>query len=152
MITRDPQYTRLTRGSRSFLRQTSLWLGPEHLLAVHIEFFTERYQRFAYRDVQAIVIRRTWHYLAQNIVLTALIVPLVLTGIFAELPAMRIAVGIAGACLALILIINLLRGPTCRCFLHTAVNTEKLQGLQRVRKARRVIATLKTRIDQIQST
>lgn len=151
MISRDPQYVRLTRGARSLLRQTSLWLGADHLLAVHIEGYTERYQRFAYRDIQALILRRTPWYVAVAAVEASLLVPALLTSLFAT-GAVRPVAGVVASFLAVILIIHLVLGPTCRCYLQTAVKTEKLTGLNRVRKARRVLAALQTRVTQAQAT
>lgn len=151
MITRDPQYVRLTRGARSLVRQTSLWLGPDHLLAVHISGFAESYQRFAYRDIQALILRRTPWYLVIAIVQASLLVPALLLAVFSS-PEFRIAAAVPATLLGILLPIHLLRGPTCACYLHTAVKTEKLTGLNRVRKARRVIAAVQARVAPAQAT
>ena len=151
MISRDPQYVRLTRGARSFIRQTSLWLGNDHLLAVHIEGYVERYQRFAYRDIQALLLRRTPWFIVSALIAGILLIPALLLVILSA-PDFRIAAAIPAGLLGVLLTINLIRGPTCTCYLQTAVKTEKLTGLNRVRKARRIIAALKVRVDQAQAT
>ncbi len=48
-------------------------------------------------------------------------------------------------------LVNLLRGPTCVCQIRTAVQTERLPTLKRLRTARKVIARLKPMIEQTQS-
>src|SRR5262249_54585927 len=45
----------------------SLWLGPDHLLAVDSKNYQEEYKRFYYRDIQAFIARRTKRVLAMNI-------------------------------------------------------------------------------------
>jgi hypothetical protein len=41
------------------------------------------------------------------------------------------------------LVANLLLGPTCVCHLKTAVQTEELPSLRRLRRARKVLARLR---------
>jgi hypothetical protein len=48
------------------------------------------------------------------------------------------------------LVVNWLRGPTCKCFFQTAVQAEKLPSLNRLRKAHRVIARIRPLIENAQ--
>jgi hypothetical protein len=57
--------------------------------------------------------------------------------------------GITGVFL-LGLIIHLLLGPTCVCHVQTAVQTEKLPSLKRLRKARKILNQLKPLIAAVQ--
>ncbi|HEO70150.1 MAG TPA: hypothetical protein ENN80_02730, partial [Candidatus Hydrogenedentes bacterium] len=47
-------------------------------------------------------------------------------------------------------VLNLYRGPTCKCHLHTAVQDEDLVALRRWRRAQRVAASLKPLIEAAQ--
>jgi len=151
MLRRDNNYVRLIRFNRSFLRQSSLWLGADHLLAVYVEAFTERYQRYSYRDIQAVVVCHTKTYLVLNIIWITLLGLLGLLALVSDSSA-RIAIAISAGAFGILLLHNLIGGPTCVCYLRTAVHTERLYGLNRLRKTRRAIAALKARIDQSQAT
>ncbi len=149
LLRRDPNYKRLPGGGVGLLRTTSYWLGPAHLMAVYVEGYTERYRRFDYRDIEAIVIRKTrtatvWNYgLGIAIVLfTAWAFSFDLIG------RGMLLIGVAALIPALVL--NALRGPTCVCYLRTAVQNEKLPGLTRLRKARRALAQLRPLIEAAQ--
>ena len=52
-------YRRLPGRGRTPLGSHSLWIGEDHLLLVELRGFTETYRRFYFRDVQAIILRRT---------------------------------------------------------------------------------------------
>ena len=49
-------YTKLTRRHRTVLGYTQLWLAADHLLLLTSSRFAEQYQRFAFTDIQAIVV------------------------------------------------------------------------------------------------
>ena len=54
------EYRRLPGGGFSFAgMRYRLWLGGDHLLCVSGPGYTEEYRRFYYRDIQAIITRRT---------------------------------------------------------------------------------------------
>jgi hypothetical protein len=162
MLKRDPNYQRLKAGSRSMLGQSSYWLGPNHLLVVEVTNYVERYRRFYFRDVQAILVqhsqRRFWWNLALGICLAvALLIFLVVA-----FPALQRGFNnadyfITGAWLAMallfttFLLVNTLRGPTCAVYLRTAVQTQKLTGLSRQHKAAGFVAALQPRIEAAQA-
>lgn len=131
-------------------RRVELWLGPDHLLVVEHDGAKEYYRRFHYRDIQAIVVRRTaeWVWLA-----VALGVALVSFGglavSLAPDPSMYFFLG--GAVLfAILLVAQLTAGPTCVCQLRTAVQTVDLVSLTRLRHARKMLDQLKPRIEAAQ--
>jgi len=143
----DSKYLRLTPTRQSgVIGNASLWLGPDHLLCVESMIFTEEYKRFYYRDIQAFIIRRTKF---RGILGLIILVPLTLFTWGA------IGMGYAGDtggsvfCLimsgifGLILLLNFAFGPTVRCYLKSAVQTEELPSLNRLGRARRAIARLR---------
>ncbi|PYS52737.1 MAG: hypothetical protein DMG13_15465 [Acidobacteria bacterium] len=147
----DQEYRRLTR---SRVRHTgfftvastrsSLWLGKDHLLNIDSNRYTEEYKRFYFRDIQAITILKTRRREIWNFVLLLLLliwmgalVDEVLTG--ASVPDATVSWGTTLVILAVPLLANNILGPACAVYLRTAVQTEVLPSLNRVRRARKVL-------------
>jgi hypothetical protein len=152
----EREYIKLTpprqRGGLAIVSsyRSNLWLGKDHLLCVETEGYTESYKRFYFRDIQSITLRKTVRGWVLAIV-TGLI-----TGFFAfiALAVDTIEVKwvfgtIAGFC-ALPFLLNFLYGPTCACQLRTAVQTEDIPSLGRIRRARKVITRLRPLIAEAQ--
>lgn len=139
-------------------RRVQLWEGRDHLLLVEWAGYREYYKRFNYHDIQAFVIRVTRGRLVWNLVLA---VPLIVCGFVLSA---GITEGIQGGfaqgnfglvitfgALSLMVItgmlVNIGLGPTCTCELQTAVQRYSLPSLNRLKRARQVIARLKPRIE-----
>ena len=124
----------------------TLWLGPDHLLAVDNHGYSEDYKRFYLKDIQAITLVRNaagiirawllagWAFAAVLLVLLALA--------FRWPVGLTVAGSIVAAFFLLCLLVNRLRGPTCTGYLQTAVQTERLYSLNHVRQAEKVLARL----------
>ena len=121
---------------------TRLYRGADHLLQVSSVTFSENYKRFYFRDIQAFVVLRTNDWIV--VIGLLLMLALVLTGL-------AVGVGdsvgsvVLGSFAALLLILALvvgLRGPSCRCHVRTAVQTEKIPSLNRLRRAEKILAEL----------
>src|SRR5215472_6229365 len=156
--TPEQPYTRLTRTrARAFgvvyAARSSLWLGADHLLLVASNGYSETYQRFYFRDIQALWIRRTdnWKYwgLAWG----------VLAGLFALFGLVTADVGIGYRLgffggpvfvFGTLLLLNLAAGPSCICHLRTAVQMVELSALNRVPRARRALDRLRPLIADAQ--
>ncbi len=144
-MTRTPGgYTRLP-GHRllSFGVVHRLFAGPDHVLLLASTSFSETYKRFYYRDIQAVVMRKTRRGAVWNAVLG---IP---AGLFLFLAATREPVAAWWLCalpFLLLLLVNWLRGPTCAAHLRTAVQLAELPTLGRLRGARKAVALLKPRI------
>jgi hypothetical protein len=129
----EPEYTKIRgsgykKGSFVSLRgiRASLWLGADHILCMYNKGYEEDYRRFYYRDIQAIT-----------------------THLDSRRKAWNIALGICALCFAfwglkvfsisaiflLCMLVNWLRGPTCTCYLQTAVSRERLVSLNRLKNA-----------------
>ncbi len=129
-----------------------LFAGPDHLLLLASTSFSETYKRFYYRDIQAIVTRKTRRGAAWN---AALAIP---AGISLLLAATRDPGGQGWAAFwwscavpfLLLLLMNWLRGPTCAVHLRTAVHLVELPTLGRLRSARKAVDLLKPRIAEAQ--
>ena len=122
--------------------RSRLWLGKAHLLCVDSMGFSEDYKRFYFRDIQAVVIRRTSRGKIWNGVFGGLAALIGLIAIVVNQPvASSIIGGFAGLFLVLLLI-NIAMGPTSVCHLRSPVQTEELPSLSRLRRARKVLARL----------
>jgi hypothetical protein len=153
----EVRYQRLTRthprarfGIISASR-SSLWLGKDHLLCIDTNAFTEKYKRFYLRDIQAIILQTTSFRLVLNLVFGGVAM---LFGLIAFVGSSEpIVLGIFGSLAGLFLLAmaaNHAAGPTCVCFLRTAVQTEELPSLNRLRRARKVLNRLRPLIAQAQ--
>ncbi len=160
----EKEYQRLTRArSRTAFGAVSvsrscLWLGRDHLLCIDSSGYTESYKRFYFRDIQAVTIVATKRRAVLNGVL---LVPIViclagLANALFSLPrkdgAVIVAWIIFGAVFAVPLLINNMLGPTCTCYLRTAVQTEGLPSLSRVRRARKVLDRIRPLITAAQGS
>jgi hypothetical protein len=151
----EKEYQRLTPArSRSefavaFMSRSSLWLGKDHLLCVDSSGYTETYKRFYFRDIQAVIImaskrRVIWNWVLgapTAIFLMVLLSALPYTGSTGSSSNLGEIVFFAFLVFvfAVALLINIILGPSCICHLRTAVQTEELPSLNRVRRARKVL-------------
>ena len=134
------------------VKQSRLWLGPDHLLLVDSTLVAQDLKRFYFRDLQAITVRKTHTGRTTNLVLVVLIA---LCGLWASLisdQAGRFALCFVAAVPGVFLIINSVLGPTCDCQLQTAVQSERLPSLGRLRTARKVLALLRPHLELAQGT
>ncbi len=154
------KYKRLTRArARSlfaiaFMSRSSLWLGDDHLLCVESAGYSETYKRFYFRDIQAVTIQQTMRYQWLNGIAAFIFLSFFALSL-ATLPKTspslwssgEIAGGIVlavvlGLCV-LLLLANLFCGATCKTGVRTAVQTEELPSLCRVRRARKVLQNIR---------
>lgn len=151
------EYKRLPgRGYAYFgFGRSSLWLGPDHLLLIIRRGYTEEYKRFYYRDIRAIVIRRTQKYLAWNVILgslTALCLLVLTLGMVSwewSEPGL-IAWSIFTGIFLFFLTLHLAKGPTCATHLYTAVHAEPLASMNRLSKSLRVMRQIGPNIETVQ--
>lgn len=150
------EYYRLTWSRRRpgiaviTISRYSLWLGSDHLLCIETNGYTETYKRFYFRDIQAIITRRTSDRMVAGIVCSVLGALFILIGILTDDTAGLITFCLIafGTCL-IPLLINLLLGPTCTCQIRTAVQTESLP-IRRVGKLRKILKRIQPMIAEAQ--
>lgn len=145
------RYQRLPGAGSSVFQRIHLWLGPDHLLYVASMPVGERYKRFYFADIQSFTLRRTAKWLWMAFVWVLLVALLVLPVMMAEEEAVRWTFGVLAACFLVLLIVHLAFGPSCIVSIRTAVQTERLPSLSRVRTARRVLARLRPLIEAAQA-
>lgn len=152
----EPEYRRLTRARNRSLfalvssSRTSLWLGKDHLLQIDTSGYTENYKRFHFRDIQALVLCKTDAWLYRAVVLAALASFFGLLPRLGGGPVAAWIFGIIAGVFAIFLFFDLLAGPTAKCYLRTAVQTERLVALSRLRRARYVFEILRPLITAVQ--
>jgi len=144
----EQKYQRLTRErnatgfSVAVARRSSLWLGDDHLLLVESAFFVETYKRFFFRDIQTITMRKTdarkiWNWILGMFLFVSGLLILAIPG---DANTAKIVLGIIVLTIfGIPLLLNNLFGPTCACQIRTAVQTENLPSLRRVRQTRKVL-------------
>lgn len=152
----EPEYIKLTpprqRGGFAVVSscRSNLWLAKDHVLCVETEGYTESYKRFYFRDIQAVTLRKTVRMLVLAIVTGSF------TGLFSFIALTVDAIeatwifGILAGICAIPFILNFLYGPTCACQLRTAVQTEDMPSMGRVRRARKVMNRLRPLIAEAQ--
>jgi hypothetical protein len=146
---KEKEYRRLPGRGRNLSGTTTLWLGPDHLLRVDSHRYAEDYKRFYYNDIQSIVLLPSTRRHSILIASAAVCVPLALLALFLE-GAWTVFLGCLAGVAGLMLAVNWLRGETCECRLQTAVQTEVLQSLNRLRTALKALRLLQPRVEAIQ--
>lgn len=166
MSTRPVEYRRLPGASYGGAGRARLWLGGDHLLEVGSWIAAERYRRFPLADIRALVIEPTriafiWTVVSGSLLLLAL---LAIGGAAwgttrvtdkEAVVALWAFVGMAGfvaVFLVVILIVNLVRGPSCRCTLQTGAGPRVLAAPTRRRTADRVCQQLAAEIETAQAS
>ncbi|MGD9158290.1 MAG: hypothetical protein PVG39_07790 [Desulfobacteraceae bacterium] len=146
-MTDKSSYRRL-RGS-AFLNSNRLYTGSDHLLSSTSHWFTEEYLRFYYSDIQAILTRKT---IRGKVLNSCFLVMLVIF----LLPSFLLSGGWAAFFLILaflsiiLLVVNLIKGPTSICHIQTPVQTARLEAIRRLNGAEKAIAQIKTYIERSQ--
>jgi len=148
-------YKRLPGRKRHFLFghvSHALWMGDDHLLWLQGSFFSESYKRFHYRDIQALVIQPDRRWKMQGL-FTGLftLAALGLTFHWGKTELEKVVIlWLFAWPFPLSFLVNLVKGPTCRAHLRTAIHAQKLPSLQRLRTASKAVEILKARIRQEQ--
>jgi len=121
--------------------RASLWLGRDHILCIYNKGYEEDYKRFYFRDIQAITTHQDNRRLVWNIIFGVFALAFAFWG----LPLLMVS-----AFFLSLILINWLRGPTCTCYLHTAVSRENLPSLNRLKNVNHAITRLSHVIEQEQ--
>ena len=127
-------------------KRVQLWLGDDHLLILDWDGSREFYKRIRYQDIQTIVVHRTTEGKIVNALLGGIILFLVICGLAVGDTVGTIILLVIAAIFGLILLGNFISGPTCKCQLRTAVQTEELHSLTRLPNVRKALDRLRPRI------
>lgn len=158
-------YAKLPGPGLSWSGWTRLWLAGDHLLEMNWTIFTERYHRFFLHEIRGVIAQRTNTGAGWSIALASLtLLGLAIAGGFywggtrVADDEMRVGLwifaGIFSAITLLpiiLLIFNILLGPTCRFYIQTGAGTRLLAAPTRLRRAERLLASLVPHIESVQS-
>lgn len=150
----DPAYRKLPGRGLGWSGLARLWLADDHLLEVSSLLFHERYRRFFLPDIAALIVRRTKVRLYWNLVHGffgiggALVIGgLIYGATFIPQEEARVVLYVFAGMIApfavvalILLLVNSLLGPTCRCHIQTAAGWHPLAAPSRLRNARRLLA------------
>jgi len=152
MATHAFQYRKLPGRGLGFGEASRLFLAEDHLLFVSATGFRESYRRFYLRDIQSITARKTVDGKLWNggigFVLAFMVIGLASATDGAEVLVWSIAVGFVLA----LLVANILRGATCVCEIHTAVQSRRLTSVNRLRTVRKLLQRLRPLIEAAQGS
>ncbi len=152
MAPKTKEYHKLPGSKKGFLiGKYTLWQGADHLLQVYSRVGVEEYKRFYFNDIQAVITRKTAGGKIQNIVMGCLVLILMLPAIALD-GGWSLFYGIIPAAMLLLLLVGLFKGPTCETKLMTAVQTEKLHSLHRLKNTFKVMDRLGIQIQRTQGT
>ncbi|MDK9716335.1 MAG: hypothetical protein OEL57_00325 [Trichlorobacter sp.] len=139
------KYRRIARGTIAMIMRCSLWLGDDHLLSVKSTGYTEEYVRIYLKDLKGIVSQRTKTWMMLNVLL-GIVVGLCGTGILSTNDIFSpgsIALGFFCLPFFVGLVLNMVKGPTCKTNLLTPLGLVDIPALQRSRKVSRLIKELR---------
>lgn len=144
----ERRYRRLPGRPFTVFTKPSLWLGEDHLLYVQSNRFFEDYRRYYLRDIQAFILMRTgpvslWTY-AMGAVAVAFLAPGLLFNFH------KTFLWISGGVFLLIALYTMALGPTCSCYIQTAVSRQQLRSVQWLRTAEKMLTILQPHIEQAQ--
>ena len=145
-MAKEKAYQKLPGTARGLFASSTLWLGRDHLLLVKSIYFTEEYKRLYFGDIQALITQKNHHgkWVSMVAALFALVSSLFLVDGWSHIPGTLVFV------FSLLLLVNWLKGPTCSAYVRTAIQTEKLGSLNRLKTAQRVMDRLRPLIEGVQ--
>jgi hypothetical protein len=142
----NKKYKRLTGSRFTYkLGQCSFWIGKDHLLHIRISGYTETYKRFYFEDIEGFIIRKSWRRLIINIVFLSFMSAFLIMAIAAFSDGFEggwIGFGFLALFNAVVVVVNIVKGPGCHCHIRTRVQLEELPSITRIRQANRLIALL----------
>lgn len=160
-----PAYTRLTTGRFGLAGTGTLWLGPDHLLLVSNAFGVERYRRWFFKDIQALIARRNARRLVWNLVvggsgllIAAGAAACVIGAVGADdsadkavLTTVGIVLGLLAAFCFGLTLANTLLGPGCTTHVQTPLGVERLSLPGRLHTFTRIAASVVPLIEAAQT-
>jgi hypothetical protein len=150
MAKKNKEYLKIRGTKKGFLiGKYTLWQGGDHLLQIYSRVGVEDYKRFYFNDIQAIITRKTIAGKIQNIVLGLLLLLFTIPAVLNDGGWSVFWAALAGV-LLIVMLVNLFRGPTSETKLLTAVQTEKLHSLHRLKNAINVMDRLRSIIQNVQ--
>jgi len=147
-------YRKLPGHRRGFVRGSSVWLGPDHLLLVRSLRFREEYKRYYFRDIQALVVaKKPRFHLSTRAAAIGAVIGLILSPFVFSQAIPNGGYIAAGVCAALIIAWSYVSAAhSCTCRIYTAVSRDELPSVYRTWVARRFLAAVTPAIAATQGT
>jgi hypothetical protein len=146
-----PAYTRLPGVGGFIFFYTRLYQGPDHLMMVNTNGFSEDYKRFFFQDIQAVVLHKSITGKILNIILIIISCLSLMGALQMGFNSDGIVLSAISGCLIIITLFHLISGPTCVTQLQTATGTTWLRSVNRLRKAERLLQTIRPLVEQAQA-
>ncbi len=148
-------YKKISSGAGMFLAIHKLYRTNEYLLLIQTSGYSEKYRRLYFKDIQSIQIMRTNLRLVIGLILGLLVTlfgllnALLLPNIDNDevLGLVLVMLGLPFLACLTYFVVNILKGPACRCVARTAVQELALPTLMRVRQAERVLGEIEPLIN-----
>lgn len=144
----ERRYRRLPGRAFSLVSRDSLWLADDHLLSVQSNRFSETYHRYYFPDIQAFTIERGAPISPLTYAAGAVAAAFLAPGLLFEFQ--RTFLWISGGLFLAITLALIGLGPTCSCYIQTAVSRDRLGSLRWIRTAERALGVLHPCVDQVQ--
>src|SRR4051812_8257357 len=155
ILRRDPKFRALKVGGYGLMGSASYWLTADHLLIVSTGSYTESYRRFYFTDMQAVICQQNRKTKAWSIGVGAFAgVNVILSLAFyfqTREGLVFLGFGLPFLLSAILLLVNVLRGPSCAAHITSAVQTVPLPYVQRWRKAQKLVNELSARVSAVQT-
>jgi hypothetical protein len=145
-------YTKLTPRNRSLAGYTQLWLAHDHILLLTSTRIAEEYKRFAFSDIQSIVVTRQPSRILLQIVMIAAALAWTALWFTVDSSFAKWTFVVTGAFALLLLIVDIARGARCLCYLHTRVSGERLAPVSRMSHAHKFLALVRPMAEAVQGT
>lgn len=157
MAEHSTTYEKFPGKHRKFVGTDRLWFGQDHLLLVSSTGISEDYKRFYFKDIQAFNIIKTRNHMI------LMIIGFLLLGITAGLSVWLYKLDnhnaemlIPGSIIGFIFICYLawlfIKGPSCKSFVYSSVQKERLTPLKTIKKARKFLGIILPKIEASQGT
>lgn len=142
-------YSALPGKGVSLASYTRLYLGPDHLIQVTTWWTQETYRRFYFKDIQALLIQKTfwgkvWNGFWGLWTLFFAWRAFSWGGLESNLMAWAAVFGLV------CVVVNTALGPTVRTQIQTAVQTERLGSINRLHRVRSMLARIVPLIETAQ--
>lgn len=152
MTLKTKEYQKLPGTRKGFLfGKYTLWQGADHILHVYSRLGVEDYKRFYFNDIQSVIIRKTPVGQFQNALLGCFALLFMLMTLTLD-GGWSVFCGVVAGIMMVFLLVNFFRGPTCETKLMTAVQTEKIHSLHRLKNTFKAMDRLRHDIHRVQGT
>ena len=138
----ESTYQKLPGQGRTWGGRARIWQGGDHLLLVLTQGYVEHYRRFFFKDIHGIILRRTHTGKTWNAIWGGVLAFFGLLALVVDDDAGRVVLACMAAPFAVGLVINLILGPTCACYIRTAVQTERVPAISRLRAAEQFLTRI----------